>query len=210
MKREVAIPVSIAILCLAFVLPRNSQAMAPKDPPKPSSESSGAIQSDAARRVLAQAALVKPIDARKIQAGEQFQATLGDKVQLKNGPELPRGTVLIGTVAAGDAQAGGTSKLVLRFTEARLKGGKVVPVKATIVGLLPANSAERDDPNFWTSKSLRIDQTGVLSGVDLHSKIEDSDSGVFVSTKNDPVKITVGGWIALAIEAEPDSQQQMN
>jgi hypothetical protein len=119
MKREVAIPASIAVLSLAFVLPRDSQAMAPKNPPTPASESSAAVQSDAARRVIAQATLVKPLDARKIQSSQQFQATLSDKVQLKNGPELPRGTILIGTMAAGDAQAGGTSKLVLRFTVAR-------------------------------------------------------------------------------------------
>jgi hypothetical protein len=210
MKREVAIPASIAVLSLAFVLPRDSQAMAPKNPPTPASESSAAVQSDAARRVIAQATLVKPLDARKIQSSQQFQATLSDKVQLKNGPELPRGTILIGTMAAGDAQAGGTSKLVLRFTEARLKGGQVVPIKATIVGVFPANSSERDDPRIWTSKSLRIDQTGVMSGVDLHSKIEDIDSGVFVSTKNDAVKLSVNGWIALAIEAQPDGRQQMN
>lgn len=40
MKREVAIPVSIAVLSLAFFVPKVSQAMAPKSPPAPSSKTS--------------------------------------------------------------------------------------------------------------------------------------------------------------------------
>ena len=38
-----------------------------------------------------------------------------------------------------------------------------------------------------------------MSGVDLHSKIADSNSGVFVSTKKDDVKLPRGYGIALAI-----------
>jgi hypothetical protein len=35
MKHEVAIPVSIAVLSLAFFIPKVSLAMAPKNPPAP-------------------------------------------------------------------------------------------------------------------------------------------------------------------------------
>ncbi len=96
---------------------------------------------------------------------------MNEKVQLKNGPELPKGTMLVGTAATGDAQAGGTSKLALRFTEAKLKDGKSIPIKATIVGYFPMNSLERNDRNIWNPASQKVDRAGVTSGDDLHSNI---------------------------------------
>ncbi len=39
----------------------------------------------------------------------------------------------------------GTSKLALRFTNAKLKNGQTVPIKATIVGILDTGLANEDD-----------------------------------------------------------------
>lgn len=210
MKPEAALSLSIAVLSLAFVMTKEAKAKTPKNPPAAPVSSVATTQPDAARMVTAQAGLVKPIDARKIQAGEQFQMVLNDKVQLKNGPALPRGTVLIGTASAGDSETGGASRLTLRFTQAQLKGGKTVPIKATIVGIFPASSMERNDRAIWNPNSLKTDQTGVVPGLALHSNVLDSDSGVFESTKGDAVKLPLGSWIALAIEAQQDSQQETN
>lgn len=210
MKREAAISLSLAVLSLAFLMPKNVPAKEPKTAPVSSSAGAVGVKGDAARMVSARAALVKPIDARKIQAGQQFQAVLSNKVQLKNGPELPRGTVLIGTASTADAQSGGASKLTLRFTQALLKGGKTIPIKATIVGVFALNSLEREDRAIWNPDSQKLDQPGAMSGVDLHSNVADSDSGVFVSTKGDAVKLSLASWIALAIEVLPDSQQETN
>ncbi len=208
MKRKIVLPLSIAVLSLAFFASKEMQAKAPKNPPvSPSAEAAG-LETGAARMVPARAGLVKPIDSKKIQAGQQFEAVLNSKVQLKNGPELPRGTVLIGTAATGDSQTGGSSKLILRFTQAKLKDGKIIPVKATIVGLFPASSLESEDKELWNPKCLRVDQAVDSYGVQLHSNIADSDSGVFVSTKGNAVKLSLGSWIALAIEAQPDGQQK--
>lgn len=210
MKCEAAVTLSMAALSLALVMTNGAEAKTPKTPPDKSSAAASMLQGDAARMVTAQAGVEKQIDAKKIQAEQKIQIVLSDKVQLKNGPELPRGTVLIGTASVGDAQSGGTSKLALRFTQAQLKGGKTIPIKATIVGLFPANSLERNDRDIWNAKSLKTDQAGVVPGLALHSNIEDSDSGIFVSTKGDAVRLAPSYWMALAIEALPDGQQESN
>ncbi len=46
--------------------------------------------------VPARAALDRILVANKVKAGDEFRATLAEKVQLSNGPKLPAGTILIG------------------------------------------------------------------------------------------------------------------
>lgn len=169
--------------------------------------------------VPAQAYLLQKLDAKDMKPGSQFTARLSKKVQLKNGPELPKGTELIGKVSTDDMQLKGMSKLALRITEARLKDGKMVPVKATIVGVYAPESETMDgndvapgqeEANDWTNKVLRVDQLDAVGGVDLHSRVAGNNSGVFVSTKKDNVKISAGSELALAISAQSGEQTGAN
>jgi hypothetical protein len=144
------------------------------------------------------AALSHDLDAQKDRPGSQFEAKLSQKVRLSDGTELPSGAVLIGKVVEDDMQQQGTSKLALRFDQARLKDGKVIPIRATIVGIFRP-SADSEPPSNWTTGTLQVDQLGVMPGVDLHSKTASEDSGVFVSTKKDDVKLDRGSMIQLAI-----------
>jgi hypothetical protein len=210
MKREAILSLTIAALALAFLQPKDVQSMQTSDSPASQDAASPMGQSEAMQMVQAEAILEKTIDSRKAQAGQEFKAKLGDNVQLKNGPELPRGTELIGTVSTDDMQTSGTSRLALRFTQAQLKDGKTIPIKATIVNLYSTDSAQSLDPNFWTPDELQIDQEGALSGVELHSKIADNNSGVLVSTKKGDVKLPQGYGIALAISALPVGAQTGN
>jgi hypothetical protein len=155
----------------------------------------------------ARAELMRPLDAKKDHSGSVVQVKLTRKVTLTDGTTLPNGTILVGKVTADDMQQQGMSKLALRFNQARLKDGTEVPIKATIVGIYgpgtddsvvdPAESG--DVPNSWTDGTLQIDQLGVVGGVDLHSKISSSNSGVFVSTKKDDIKFQEGSEIQFAI-----------
>lgn len=177
----------------------------------PSSSSSSSWRSEASEMVPARAAINHTLDAKDARPGQEFQAKLPNKVHLKNGPELPAGTVLVGKVAQDDMQQSGKSKLALCINEAKLKDGKTIPVKATIVGVYGPGEgrseaypvAQGDQvPNTWTQQVQQVDQLNAMSGIDLHSRIGSQNSGVLVSTKKDDIKLKNGTELALAIAAQ--------
>ena len=113
----------------------------------------------------------------------------------------------------------GTSKLALRFTEAKLKNGQSVPIKATIVGIAPPVNETADNipvdagdqvSNSWNDGTLIVDQIDALNGVDLHSRISSTNSGVFVSTKKDNMKLEHGSEFLLAIAQQPHPMNNMS
>jgi hypothetical protein len=157
---------------------------------------------EAASLVPVNAVLSHALDARKDHPGSAIEAKLTEKAHLSDGTELPSGSILMGQVVTDDMQHQGKSTLALRFDQARLKDGKVIPIRATIVGLLSPVSDTGIGyavPNNWTDATLQIDEVGVVPGVDLHSNITSQNSGVFVSTKKDNVKLAQGSQVQLAI-----------
>lgn len=168
-----------------------------------SSQSAGAAE--AAQMVPAEAQLTRTLDAKHDQPGSAFEAKLDGTVHLKNGTELPHGTVLEGTVTTDKMRSNGTSRLSLQFNEAKLKDGKTIPIEATIVGI--SGPTETDDsysslngPIPWNGTSLKYDNVGVMSHVDLHSTIGGSNSGTLVATsgKSD-MKLSTGSRLSLAL-----------
>jgi hypothetical protein len=167
---------------------------------------------EAMRMVPARAELMRPLDTKKDQAGSEVQVKLRQKVTLTNGTILPNGTMLLGMVTTDDMQVEGMSKLALRFDRARLENGAVVPVKATIVGFFgpgvngsgsyPVAPGDQV-PNSWNDGTLQLDQIDAAGGVDLHSRIASANSGVFVSTKKDDIKLSWGSEIQFAIGPGP-------
>jgi hypothetical protein len=162
---------------------------------------------EAMKMVPATAGLLRSIDARKDQPNAMFEARLREKVKLSDGTMLPEGTILKGMVAEDDMQNQGKSKLALVFGQAQLKDGKMVPIKATIVGFFAPGSRPstlNDDsgdniPNSWSDGTLTVNEMGPISGVDLHSTIASKNSGVFVSTKKDDIKLASRSEFQLAI-----------
>jgi hypothetical protein len=168
-----------------------------------SSESAGALH-----LVPASALLLDSLDAKKVEPGASFTARLNTKVHLANGTELPAGTLLKGAVTSDDMNLQGTSKLALQFTTAQLKDGQSVPIKAAIVGVY-SNDDSEDAYNGWANWNKQtegVEQLDAISGVDLHSKIDGQNSGVFVTTRKDDVKLKEGSNFSLAIAAEPGAQ----
>jgi hypothetical protein len=171
---------------------------------------------EAAHMVPASVMLLESIDARKMEPGADFKARLSSKVHLANGMELPAGTIFEGTLASDDMNVQGNSKVALRFTRAEMKDGTSIPIKATIIAVYtPANQFAGPDngiaptppPNSWNDGTLQVDQIGVASGVDLHSKISSRNSGVLVTTKKDDVKLAKGTAFDLAVAEGQGSQQ---
>lgn len=182
---------------------------------------SGSGRAEAAEMVPAQAAINQSLDAKDARPGEAFEAKLANKVRLKDGQELPRGTMLVGKVGTDDMNVNGKSKLALCIDEAKLKDGKTIPLKATIVGVYGPEGGVTDwagysvnagdqAANDWSHRVLQVDQIGALSGVDMHSRIGSQNSGVLVSTKKDDIKIKTGTEFALAIAPENQNQSASN
>jgi hypothetical protein len=216
MKRTVVLPLFAAFTVFMLFSPVSSQARTVQMNARASTNSSASLKGrrEAMRMVPAQAVLKEKIDARKLQPGDKFHAALTATVDLKNGLKLPRGTQLIGTVAQDKMRTNGASTLALRFTQAKLKDGKVVPIKATIVGVsAPASFYEYgaqssySAADVWNDKTLKIDQLNAESGVSMHSAVANRNSGVFVTTKKHDVKLPDGAQIALAIAARNSGPQ---
>jgi hypothetical protein len=192
---------SIAALSLAMLVPAFGQNQDSQD----NQASVGVAQ----HMVPARASLTRALDSNSIHTGDQFRATLSGNVHLNGGVELHRGDALLGQVADDDTNAAGKAHLAVRFTQAVLKNGQTIPVKATIVGIYTPDSLVSDEsafpgsvPNSWNDGTLRVDQIGVVKDVDLHSSIASQNSGVFVSTQKNNVKIPAGSEITLAIAAQ--------
>lgn len=219
MKYQGVLTLSVAAACLVFLGPNFAQAksMVNTSQSSQSTTSSIAGKHEAMRMVAARADLVKQLNARDIRAGQAFKARLSKKVQLKDGTVLPRGTKLVGKVVSDKmGMNGNTSKLALRFTQAELKSGKVIPIKATIVGVYPPTNGyatsytDNPTPNLWTPQTLQVNEINAIKHVDLHSKIAAKDSGIFVSHKNNKMKFDQGTELALAIAARNNSRNSMN
>ena len=209
MKNTIAISLPAAALSMALLLAGSAYGQsAMNSQSSQDSANQSAAQQEAAQMVRARSYLQSTLDAKDSRPGTQFAAILSQNVHLKNGSELPRGTKLIGTVATDDMQMHGASKLALRITSAQLKDGKMIPVKATIVGVFAPETENMqgynvmpgdEEANDWNNSMLTYDQINAMSGVDLHSRIAGQNSGVFVAKKKDDVKISAGSELALAI-----------
>jgi hypothetical protein len=209
MRNKMITTLSIAAVSFALALPITAQNTTEPLP--------GTNQ--AMRMVPAQVALENGLDATKAAPGFQFRAIVSAKVRLDSGAELPRGTALLGTVANDDMNASGTSKLAVRFTQAVLKDGTTIPIKATIVGAYRPDVQSNGEadltpgtqiPNNWNDGTLKVDQIGVVKDVDLHSSIASQNSGVFVATGNHVVKLPIGSELALAIAQQTPGQMAQN
>jgi len=161
-------------------------------------------QSQAAQMVSANATLLHNFDAKDLKANSEVRAKLNSIVKLENGTKLASGTVLVGHVVQDQTEPKGQdTRIAFDFNQAQLKDGRTVAIKATIVGVTP--DANQDvgylvqPGDKWTNGPLQIDQVGVLSGVDLHSRIAGDNSGVLVSTKSNDLKLRQGSGIQFAI-----------
>lgn len=207
MKREATIALSVALAFGAFVCPHSVRASEVHTNQRTHAAAMNVqAKQEAATMVPATVDLRKELDARKIRTGDHFQAVLRQNVQLKNGPRLDNGTMLLGTVTTDQTNPGNT-RLALRFTRAELKNGQIIPIKATVVdvaqpeGVTGTNIA--DETGLWSPHTLRVDQIGALSGIDMHSNIASHNSVIFVSKKKDDVKLSAGSQFVVAIAERP-------
>jgi hypothetical protein len=86
--------------------------------------------------VQAKAQLDKTIDTKKAKQGDPVTAKLQDKVQIPEAQELPKNTVLEGHVdQVQPSQNKGDAMVTVTFDKAKLKDGKEIPIKATVLAV---------------------------------------------------------------------------
>ena len=153
--------------------------------------------------------LTHSLDARKLFPGATFQTRLIDTIHLNNGTKLPSGTLIIGTVVQDDMQPEGRVTFALRFSQARLKNGKTIPIMATVLDVSTGTEAVENEqsvfepvlvvPRNLTSQSDHVDVIDVNPGIDLHGRANSSNSGVFVATTKNDIRFPTYTQIALAL-----------
>ncbi|HEX3662899.1 MAG TPA: hypothetical protein VHU89_15800 [Acidobacteriaceae bacterium] len=148
------------------------------------------------------------LESKSARVGEPVTATLRESVK-RDGLNLPRGTELVGKVAAVNAaQNGGQSSLSLLFTTAKLKDGKEVPVKATIIAAFPRSVNDSGDgsgatlgepPQQVPSDGVFDQEPGALSHVTMTSAVKNDESATFTSSRE--FKLQAGTFLQLGVGA---------
>jgi hypothetical protein len=197
MKREGTISLCTAILSVAFLsgaLQSNAQSGVAGAGKNDSAEHSASL-----RMVAAQTVFNKSLEGKNVKAGQEFEVSLVQKVKLNDGQELPKGTVLVGTIVTSNMQSSGNSKLAVRFTQARQKDGKTIPIQAVLIGLYDQGSLNAEyGSNGWDPGQVNVQQDKAAGGLILRSQVGAGDSGTLES-KKDNVKVDRGSALFLAI-----------
>jgi hypothetical protein len=161
--------------------------------------------------VSTNAQLDHTLDSRKAMQGQLVTAKITTSVRTAEGMELRKGTELIGKVTA--LEQGGKNEMTqvaITFTQARLKDGSTIPVKATLLGALPPAEDNYGDgglpiapiePHSVASDAQVDQEAGVLSNIAMHSAVQSDNSGVFLS-KKDKIDLLSGTQLQVAIAPE--------
>jgi hypothetical protein len=177
-----------------------------------------AAQASSQTMVSANATLVRNVNSQNAVQGQTVAAKLNSNVKTTGSMELPKGTMLMGKVEQVQMSSNhGPSKISLVFDQARLSDGHTVPVKATLLGAYPANAGQyyadtssngslvAGQPHFIPADQKIDQEPGTLSHVSMHSSVESSASGVFMSTDRN-VDLKKGTELQIAIApATPSS-----
>ena len=133
--------------------------------------------------------LDRTLDSKSAAAGQVVTAKLDGTVTTADGTKLPKGSELIGKVA-DVKNANGAASVSLVFTSAKLKDGKEIPVKATVLAAYPQSDPVADTlggaaeppPAQVEGDSVFDQPAGALEHVEMTSAVKDHNSGTFSST----------------------------
>lgn len=148
--------------------------------------------------------LDRTLDSKNAKVGEVVTAKVRETVKA-DGLTLPRGTELVGKVADVKTAQDGKVSVSLVFTEAKLKGGREIPVKATVIGAYPASAGGDGNYNATTMGPVPSQvpnngvytQQGTLGNVNLSSAVANNDSATF--TSNGHFKLEDGTYLQLGV-----------
>ena len=163
--------------------------------------------------VSANALLIQNINSRNAAQGQAISAKLTSNVRVAGQTELPKGTILIGQVEqVAPSNNDGPSTLSIVFNQAKLRDGRTMPIKATLLSAYPANEGsdygqsaalpEVVEANVIPDHESIDQEPGVLGGnVAMHSAVKENVSAVFTS-KDHNVNLKHGTQFQIAIAPE--------
>jgi hypothetical protein len=157
------------------------------------------------------ARLESSINTDTVKPGQTITARLEGAVTTSDGVKLEKGTELEGTVAdATPSSNRGPASLGLLFTTAKLKDGKQIPVKVTLLAAYPesqagdaayGDSAIALPPQHVDPQQKVIQEPGLLSSnVGMKSSVQGQDSGTFSKT-NGNFRLAAGTYLQVGIAA---------
>ena len=173
-------------------------------------------QTQQADLVSASAELTHGLNSKSAKQGQAVTVELTSSVKTGGRMELPKGTKLEGKVA--DVQNGDTSKLSLVFDQARLSGGRQVPVKVTLLAAYPPEAMDVADSSLpgmvqqpqHISPDEKVQQDpGTLGNITLTGAVASEVSGVFTSPSHN-INLHQGTRLQLAIAPETTAMSTGN
>jgi hypothetical protein len=142
------------------------------------------------------------VDSKKAEPGDVFTAKTVEGTTLNDGTTVPAGSVLEGHVDSATAsEHKSDGKLVLTIDRLQVKGGKEIPVKATITQVasfehaIGAGNGQPQDRAFDTSARDSARMNGAdnaqsapsgphdVPGLKLTSSVDDPNSGTLTQAK---------------------------
>jgi len=153
--------------------------------------------------------LVQPLDSATATVGQTVAVKLENGVKTPDGVKLPRGSQLVGKIAqVKPSQNGGPASVTVAFTAAQLKGGKQIPVKATLLAAFPSDQGLESQysdqttlgvPPDHVASNVQVEQEpGALKDVTLKAAVQDADSGTF-SKSNGNFTLGAGTYFQVGV-----------
>jgi len=179
----------------------------------PLSRAQDTVTTHSVKMIMVQADLTKTLDAKKTEVGDPVTVKLVYEANFSDGTTLPRNTALTGHVDRVQASEKKSDSLIqITLDKALLRGGKVIPIKATIMKLhvlvSPFASIQGGDsgtslsPDSAAPGAARTEQTGGINGVTLQSDVEQPYSAIFQSSRRN-VRLSGGTEMDIAVGELP-------
>jgi hypothetical protein len=121
------------------------------------STAEGAAPAHVVQMVNLVANVDKTIDTKKAKAGDPFTAKVTTAGKLDDGSDIPVGSVLEGHVdSVTPSENKGDSVLTVTIDKLAIKGGKEIPIKATITHVASTAQDSGDDKAYSDPSSYRV------------------------------------------------------
>ena len=185
--------------------PQRNRGQSDKRGESGSASSSGSVMSG----TVINAALVKPVDARKNKAGDTVMAKTTQDVKSEGHVVIPRGSRIIGHVTQATARGAGTSEssLGIMFDHAILKNGQEVPLNTRIQAIAAAQNTAAasgmDGMDSMSDSGMGAVSAGAPAGGGLFGGVGTTAGVAGGAVANTPANLggTVGGTVNSATSA---------